>query len=48
MLKNVNLFETVWDLMSQVALVVKNLLANAGDKRHNFNHWVNLITYQGI
>ena len=31
MLKNFNLFETNWDLMSQVALVVKNLLANAGN-----------------
>ena len=31
MFKNFNLFETNWDLMSQVALVVKNLLANAGN-----------------
>ena len=31
MLKNFNLFETVWDLMSQVALVVKNLFASVGD-----------------
>ena len=27
----------------QVALAVKNLLANAGDKRHEFDSWVGKI-----
>ena len=27
-------------LYSQVVLVVKNLLANAGDMRHGFEFWV--------
>ena len=31
---------------SQVALMVKNLPANAGDKRHGFDHWVGKIPWR--
>ena len=31
---------------SQVALVVKNLLANAGDMRHGFDPWVRNIPWR--
>ena len=33
-------------LVSQVALVVKNLSANAGDIRHRFDPWVEKITWR--
>ena len=38
----------IWTLLhaSQVALVVKNLAANAGDKETWFDHWVGKIPWR--
>ena len=36
------------DGASQVALVVKNLPANAGDTRHKFDSWVRKIPWRTV
>ena len=36
----------LWRMASQVALVVKNLPANKGDKRHGFKPWVGKIPWR--
>ena len=35
-------------VLTQVALVVKNLPANAGDVRDGFDPWVGKITWRGV